>query len=504
MLGFPVLRSIALTLSVALVSGCGGASLPPAAPQIGLQSHTQTQPGHARRGSSPATGIINHVVFIVQENRSFNFMFMGFKGALTQDYGLTTNGQSIPLHPQTIATNWDIDHSANGFFAAYDNGKIDGWNNEYACCNQPANFAYAHAIKSEVRPYWDMAKQYVLADHMFQSNIDGSFISHQYAIAAYANHEVNFPSADWGCEGGYDQIQTLNQDRSYGPTVPVCEDYSTLGDELDTAGIPWKSYTASYNADGGIWNAYGVINHIYNGPDWTQDVLTPAARFTGDVQSGNLAAVTWITPTYEDSDHSGENSSGGPAWVSSLVNAVGESQFWDSTAIFIIWDDWGGFYDPVSPVYEDYDGTGFRIPLIVISPYAKSGYVTHVQYETASVLKFAEDDFGVPALAAADARANDPATDVFDFTQRPIRFKPFDAKTQAVRGPRTARRRRLTPSARYARKSSSVARARRSQKLLTSAQTGANPACASALVDASAANSPTTVARSCASSAVRA
>jgi phospholipase C len=434
---FSTLRSLVPAVLVVLLAGCAGSALAPTSPGSGLQSHSGTAQGHARRGSSPATGIINHVVFIVQENRSFNFMFDGFPGALTQDYGYDTNGDKIPLHEQSISTGWDIDHSANGFFAAYDNGKLDGWNNEYACCGQPANFAYARAIKTEVKPYWAMAKQYVLADHMFQSNLDGSFISHQYAIAAYANHEVNFPSADWGCEGGYDKIQTLNQDRSYGPTVDVCEDYQTLGDELDTAGVSWHSYTAQYNADGGIWNAYGVINHIYNGPDWTKDVITPANQFISDIGNGALPAVSWITPTYENSDHAGENSTGGPAWVSSLVNAVGQSQYWDSTAIFIIWDDWGGFFDPVAPVYEDYDGTGFRIPLIIISPYAKKHYVTHVQYETASVLKFIEDDFGVPQLAASDARAADPATDAFDFTQKPIRFKPFVVKTEATHVRRT-------------------------------------------------------------------
>jgi phospholipase C len=115
--------------------------------------------------------------------------------------------------------------------------------------------------------------------------------------------------------------------------------------------------------------------------------------------------------------------------VSSLVNAVGESPFWNSTAIFIIWDDWGGFYDPVLPVYEDYDGLGYRIPLIIISPYAKKKHVTHVQYETASVLKFVEDDFGLSNLNVADARANDPAVDpaAFDFKQKPLKFKKFSA-----------------------------------------------------------------------------
>ena len=231
-----------------------------------------------------------------------------------------------------------------------------------------------------------------------------------------------------------DTVTTLNPDRSYGPNVPVCEDYPTLGDELDAAGVSWRSYSYPYNLDGGLWNAYAAVNHIYQGPDFKNDVITPADQFITDVAGGKLAGVTWITATFENSDHAGFKSRTGPQWVASLVNAVGQSKFWDSSAIFIIWDDWGGWYDPVAPIYMDYDGLGFRIPMIAISPYAKQGYVTHVQYESSSVLKFMEDTFGVSALAASDARAADPANDVFDFNQAPRTFAPFIV--DALRRPR--------------------------------------------------------------------
>ena len=109
------------------------------------------------------------------------------------------------------------------------------------------------------------------------------------------------------------------------------------------------------------------------------------------------------------------------------MNAVGESKFWDSTAIFVQWDDWGGFYDHVPPPHKGYDGLGFRVPLIVISPYAKQNYVSHVQYESASVLRFAEDLFGLAQLSAADTRATSPAADCFDFNQKPRTFVPIKA-----------------------------------------------------------------------------
>ena len=377
----------------------------------------------ARNGAGSA---IQHVVYIIQENRSFNFLFKGFKGAKTASYGYDTAGNRIKLHAQSIASGWDIDHSLPAFEAAYNGGQLNGWNNETACCRQPANFAYAFAPKKETATYWAMAQQYVLSDETFQSHLDGSFVAHQYAIAAYANAEVNYPTTAWGCQGGQsDVIATLTSDRQYGPSVPACEDYTTLGDELDGASLPWRYYTYAYNTDGSQWSAYSAIDHIFNGPDWS-NVVTPASQFTSDVAAGTLAAVTWITPTYENSDHAGAESTGGPAWVASLVNAVGESQFWNSTVIFITWDDWGGWFDPVPPIYMDYDGLGFRVPLIAISPYAKQGYVSHVQYESSSVLRFIEDTFGLGQLAASDARAADPASDFFDFTQTPRTFTPFE------------------------------------------------------------------------------
>ncbi|MEO6989889.1 MAG: alkaline phosphatase family protein [Candidatus Baltobacteraceae bacterium] len=368
------------------------------------------------------------MVFIVQENRSFNNIFMGYPKALTQNYGYDQSGNKIPLHQQDLVTLWDIDHSANGFFAAYDNGKIDGWNNEYTCCGSiPPNFAYAYVTRSEIQPYWAMARQYVLADHAFQSNLDGSFIAHQYAIAAYASHAVNFPGNSWGCPGGpNDTVPTLNPDRSYGPYITACFNNPTIGSELDAKGLSWRFYTTDINNwDGGLWNAYQAISNIYLQPDWYNNVVTPQSQFLSDIGSGKLANVTWITPTFENSDHAGLDQLTGPPWVASLVNAVGQSQFWDSSAIFVIWDDWGGWFDPVVPVYEDYDGLGFRIPMLMISPYAKRGVVAHKQYESSSVLKFMEDTFGLAPLATSDGRALDPAAEAFNFRQPPRPFQPF-------------------------------------------------------------------------------
>ena len=303
---------------------------------------------------------------------------------------------------------------------------MDGFNKEHATPGAPKNPAYSYVPESQIQPYWDMSKQYVLADNAFASNLDGSFVAHQYSIAAYASKSVDSPVTSWGCEGGKsDTIQTLTQKRKYGPSIVACFDNPTIGTNADAAGVSWRYYTAGINDDGGIWSAYQAIQPVFTGPDWSTNVVNPAAQFLTDVAKGTLANVTWITPTNENSDHPGANASGGPAWVASIVDAIGASKFWPTTAIFVMWDDWGGWFDPVAPPFKDYDGLGFRVPLLVISPYAKHGTVTHAQYETSSVLRYIEDNFGLPQMAKSDARANDPAADpaVFDYNQLPRPFK---------------------------------------------------------------------------------
>ena len=184
-------RIVSVAAVALLAAGCSGSGATPSGSAAGL-------PAVLRAGTSP----IKHVVFIIQENRSFNNLFMGYPGAPTQNYGYDQNGNKIALHPQRLQQNWDIDHSSTGFFAACDGQgnlpgtdcKMDGWNGEGGGGGQPKNFAYAYAPQKEIAPYWDMAKQYVLADHMFPSNLDGSFVSHQYAVAAYASSGVDYPT----------------------------------------------------------------------------------------------------------------------------------------------------------------------------------------------------------------------------------------------------------------------------------------------------------------------
>jgi phospholipase C len=282
-----------------------------------------------------------------------------------------------------------------------------------------------------------MGEQYVLADEMYASNLDeSSFISHQYIIAAQAAMAVNTPVHWWGCYGGSgDIIYMIGPDRQIPDGhEPACFNIMTLGQEADNAGVSWAYYTAPLHeggeSSGEIWSAYQANQYVYYGADWTKDVLTPATQFFTDVSNGNLRQISWITPTFKNSDHPDSRSTTGPDWVASIVNAIGQSQYWDNTAIFIFWDDPGGWYDPAPPAYKDYDGLGLRIPMLIVSAYAKQGYVSHLHYEHGSILKFVEDQFGLPRLSASDTRANSPEKDCFNFNQQP---RPFQVIPSALR-----------------------------------------------------------------------
>jgi phospholipase C len=397
-----------------------------------------------------ASGInkIQHIIIIVQENRSFDNLFQGAPNADTRSWGYDSKGNKIALRPLTMKTIWDLEHSFAAFLTTC-NGtgkypgtgcRMNGFNLEGAGCGGSGelrcpfkNPMYSYVPHSETKPYFDMASQYVLADRMFVSNIDeSSFVSHQYIIAAQASSAVDVPeNGAWGCSQNA-VVNTVTHERVQGPLISACLNNQTLGDELDRAKISWKYYTAGLNnGDGGLWNAYQAIQHIYDGRDWKRNVIHPQTRFFKDVREGKLPAVSWVTPTCANSDHAGCNSDHGPKWVSALVNAVGKSSYWNSSAIFVFWDDPGGWYDHIAPKKLDYDGLGFRVPLLVISPYAKKGFVSHVRYEHGSLLRFVEDRFNLATLSASDARATSPAADCFNFLRPPRKFVPIPTTMSA-------------------------------------------------------------------------
>jgi phospholipase C len=411
----------------------------------GCSGHDQTMLPYMQNAAalraldSTGAGKIKHVVFIVQENRSFDNLFQGYPGADTVSKGKNSKGQTIKLKPRGLGYLQSIDHSATAMFEACNGtGKLpgtdchmNGFDLEEAF---PAFFnpQYVYVPHTDTKPYFDMAHQWVLADKTFASQIDESFVAHQYTIAAQADWAVDLPTGAWGCGFGKgDTVGTITAERDVKTRqMKPCFDYETLGDELDKAKLTWRFYSSvfgqTFTTAGAAWSAYRAVKHIRYGPDW-KNVITPNWTFITDVRAGKLANFTWITPHCHDSDHTNCGGGFGPSWVTALVNTVGQSKFWDSTAIFVIWDDWGGVYDHVPPPYLGRDSLGFRVPLLIISPYAKHGHVSHVQYETTSVLRFAEDLFGLAQLSDADKRAASPAADCFDFTQKPRPFVHIEA-----------------------------------------------------------------------------
>jgi phospholipase C len=389
-------------------------------------------------GNSTVRRFVNHIVIVVQENRSFDNMFSGFPGADAPGFGYAGK-KRIPLRATALENPGDIENNWRDAIAGWNQGKMNGFEAEHFY-GGPLNFAYAYVPRRESAPYWTMARRYVLADRMFPTEFGPSYTAHLSLIAGNTNiaptpiAEVDAPDTlKWGCEAPPGtKTFTLNAariERFDGP-FPCFDNFPTIADRLDAAGISWKYYATPLRGIGKVWSEFSSIDAVYNGPDW-KNVISPQTKILSDVARGALADVSWVTPDWQDSDHTGSGSNRGPSWVTSIVNAIGGSPYWNSTAVFVLWDDWGGWYDNVPPPQLDFRGLGIRVPCIVISPYARTGYVSHTQYEYGSILKFVEEVFGVPAVGPpsrgfTDSRAAS-MLDAFDFTQTPRSFSPIRA-----------------------------------------------------------------------------
>ena len=390
---------------------------------------------------------IRHVVIIIQENRSFDNLFNGYPGADTVRAGMSHDGP-VTLRPVDLAHPVDVDHQHRAFLREYNDGKMDGFDDVETTPHQrERTFPYAFVPRTQVEPYWKMAQEYTLSDRTFQSNTGPSFPAHLYLIAGQSDYTDNNPNHletthfAWGCDSP--DNATVSQIGPHGQEVRgpyPCLDFPTLADEMDARAVSWKYYAPSIDSLGNIWSAFDAIRHIRYSSAWS-NVTSPETRVLADAAAGTLPDVAWVVPSVRNSDHSfprrksvrdiAAQGDFGPEWVSSIVNAIGEGPDWNDTAIFVVWDDWGGWYDHVVPPKLDRMGLGFRVPLLVISPYARHGYVSHVQHEFGSILKFTENALDLPRLGTTDVRA-DALWDCFDFAQTPAAFKPIPYKREAA------------------------------------------------------------------------
>ncbi len=424
------LSCYALTSCVAtvLLAGCGGSQPPISAP--GAMPRNAVTALRAARSKSP----IQHIVLIVQESRTFNDLF-----TTTKVGEMRVGHKTIRVKLKEVNLNAKRPGEDDGYFAylkSYRHGHMDGFNLA----------AYEYVKPSDIQPYFTLASEYGLADRMFQTQGSGDFTAHQDLIRGGTEISssaslIDSPSESmvWGCGAPVGTLTNListklQYGRLNGP-FPCTNDfphsgssYKTLADPLDAANISWKSYapTLSPYEPGALWNAFLVIASIDgNKTEWDQHISIPETNIFSDISNDKLPAMSWVIPDGVNSDHPGYTSDKGPAWVASVVNAIGESSYWNSTAIVIVWDDWGGFYDPIAPPkLDDQGGPGFRVPMIVVSPYVPQGEVSHTVYGFGSIVRFIEDTWNLGRLGTTDETSKSIGN-IFKFHQSPRPFSPI-------------------------------------------------------------------------------
>ena len=389
-----------------------------------------------------ATTPIQHVIIMIQENRTYDELFGLYigTGAYGAKYGYTHTGAQIALTQGALAIS-DMDHGYKSFRLAWNHGHNNGFDlNHFGNPPVPAGtYPYRTTQLDQIPEYVTLAQDYVLADHMFQTQGSGSFVAHQDLVAggtainateSIVDDPTNKP---WGCDappGTVTNLLTNTKRYLSGKGPRPCLTYATLRDLLDAHGITWRYYTpsAANGGSGAYWNAFDAISAVRNGSEWNTNVKIPETSIFNDIFSDKLPNVAWVIPSVVNSDHPGSSSDTGPSWVSSVVNAVGATSEWKSTAIIIVWDDWGGWYDHIPPPQLDYQGLGFRVPCLIVSAYAKQDYVSHTQYEFGSILRFIEDNWTLGSLGTTDVRATSIAHDAFNFAAPPRAFQAIHAR----------------------------------------------------------------------------
>lgn len=389
----------------------------------------QARHPNAVRAASP----IRHIVFMVKENRTFDDYFGTFSGANGATTYTDPQGVVHALNHQPDSIAHDINHTHSAAILAYDHGKMDKFslitNAIQTIHGITMDVSDSQFHQADIPNYWSYAKNFALSDNFFSEILGPSFPNHLWTIAGTADNVDSIPSgpggsviANWGCDSPTGS--TVEERAPNGTTRRVfpCFDFQTLGDEMDAHGLSWTYYSPSIGQSGYNKNSYDAINHIRNNAsEWTTHTSN-YANFVTDAASGRLPAVSWLVEPFNVSDHPNASVCKGENWTVQQINAImGNASLWANTAIVLTWDDFGGFYDHVPPPH----GTnaqiqyGFRVPAIMISPYARRGFIDHTFYSFTSLLKFAEDTFGLPSLTSEDGNANDLVHSL-DFTQSPL------------------------------------------------------------------------------------
>ena len=368
---------------------------------------------------------IKRVVYLMLENRSFDNIFGKYVGANGATEGVNL-GAEVPLVRCTEWLPGDLPHDRAAALNCLNNGRLDG----FATGIYGPAFAYSQFDRHQLPNYWSWADEYVLADNFFASALGPSFPNHFFHVAGQSGGAIDNPenievrwedgkrTKSWGCDAHGDNVFVFVKDQ-YGNLTKhnTCFGFKTVGEQLTERAIDWAFYSASTYQTGYFWNAYNGIGNVFHTDLWHEHTR-PVDRLLDDIDAGVLPPVTWITPRFELSDHPPWSSVFSHNWVTDIVNGIMTSPMWEHTAIFITWDEWGGFYDHVMPPVVDEVGLGFRVPMLVISPFAKRGYVDDGLGEFSSPLKFVSDNWGLPYLTDRIAGTHN-FEHVFDLAKNP-------------------------------------------------------------------------------------
>jgi phospholipase C len=425
-----------------ILSACATSTPSPAAipPATGATPTAAAAPGSTATGDDTELaappleripdGPIKHIVFLIKENRSYDNYFGTYPGADGATTAPTIDGKIIPLGRQADLIA-DPDHGSIAHKTGFADGKLNGFqlikvpgNPGLDLRKNPyANNALTQYAQSDLASYFEYAKHFVLGDRMFSSVAGTTIPNHLFIIAAQSANTVDNPHridgkpnrVEWGCESFGEEVDELVSETETKPVRP-CWDFDTLADRIDTGGYSWRYYAPPKGTDTGRWSVFNAVEHIRFGPDW--EYVVPIDLLEQDAAAGDLPTVSWVVPYARFSEHPNYSTCEGQNWTVRVINALMKGPDWKSTAIFLTWDDFGGFYDHVAPRKLDLVGLGFRVPLLVISPFARQAYVDHTDYEFSSLLKFTEDYLGLASLTKRDLTANN-MFNAFDFSQPP-------------------------------------------------------------------------------------
>ena len=377
---------------------------------------------------------VQHVVMLMMENRAYDNYFGAYCLTTGTHCRSATLGLSptlcVPLFPSNPSAGCvrpydynltpsteqglpDLIHTWAASHNAYANGSMMG----FYVAEQQRNYTFGHYNGSTIPVYWDIAEEFGLADDFFSSTLTYSLPNHWYLVAGQS------PSSTMG--PNYPVYSNISADKLYLSQANATP--SIEGELLNHPSVSWAYYDynlSSYShaihdlsgTDGGsafqLWNPLAAVNTSYTGsvPSHFRD----RASFFSDLTSGQLPNVSYVIPNGSFSDHLPSNITSGEDYVASVVNAVEASPYWNSTAVFVSWDEYGGWYDHLAPSQVDANGYGFRVPLLVVSPWTSPGFVSARTLSFDSLLHFVEWRWGLGCLTNRDCNATLP-TGFFNF-----------------------------------------------------------------------------------------